>query len=344
MKRAAWPREACWRPPLCARRARHQVWPPLSVGSTMRPGQLDEESLRGVPSPDPLAALAQAYAYLDKIHEAPCVDHRSITVLFKRVPTYGVSNDLNSIMRAFAVATRDRRQLVLLPPSSSARRKVEAIAGAVHFQRPWHWLEAGVPLASVLHPSACQTALAATHADALEALGANDTDAERLVEQVGLWRLRGRCRDYDTRNRWNLDLAPLVIPDNFRSNGMVWWMQVLTTYLLRVNGELASRVRGHPAMRAFATSHNLPQSDPIFEDWRVLAARSYTARLGPQRTGSSLFSSALFDVGLHVRMGDACGAKALRSAYRRCVRSLPDAVAKLAANGVRGGRVFLASD
>lgn len=304
----------------------------------MRPGELDDVSVVGVPSPDPTGALVDAFTYIDTIHRQPC-RHRGVRLLFKRLPTYGISNDLNSLVRSLAVALRDRHQLVLLPPSARERAKVRHLAGELNVKRPWHWLEDGIPLESLIYPSACQRELEMSHPTALDALGANNTAVEQLVSSVGLAHFSARCRDYDSRNRWNLDLAPRVIPDRFRSYGMLWWMQVLTTYLIRVRAPLANRIRLHPSLSSFTQAASASHAAMA-----VTFSSPGVALGGPVWASTPNGLNPTFDVGLHVRMGDACGMRARRSAFRRCVRSLKDAFDQLASHGVRGGRVFLASD
>ena len=287
----------------------------------------------GTPSSDPTGDLSTAYQYLDAIHLQSC-GNSAVRILFKRLPTFGVSNDLNSIVRSLAVAIRDRRQLVLLPPSAKNRAKVRKIAGELSIRRPWHWLGAGIPLASLIYPSACQQELERSSSVSMDALGANGSDAERLVPLLGLASLSGRCRDYDARNRWNLDLAPRVIPERFRTNGMLWWLQVLTTYLIRLRPPLADLLNQHPAMREYS---------------QRTGVRARTFLIGPTKSETRipyLYDDAhpAFDVGLHIRVGDACGVRAPRSAFRRCIRSLSGALEILTSQGVRGGSVFIASD
>ena len=54
--------------------------------------------------------LEHAYAYLDALHDAPCAP--PVKVLFTRMPMFGVSNDLNSLLVVLAKAVRERRQLI----------------------------------------------------------------------------------------------------------------------------------------------------------------------------------------------------------------------------------------
>ena len=113
-----------------------------------RPGSLPEELIHGTPTNEPQHELQAAHAWLALNHLAPC--RPDAPLLFKRWPTFGVSNDLNIVVRSFAFAVGAERQLVLLPPRTVDRAKVRALAGELGVHRPWHWLEAGVPTASQL--------------------------------------------------------------------------------------------------------------------------------------------------------------------------------------------------
>ena len=64
--------------------------------------------------------LQRTYAYLARVHEARC--EPPVKLLFARMPTFGVSNDINSVVLAFAKAIRESRQLVILPPTAERRR------------------------------------------------------------------------------------------------------------------------------------------------------------------------------------------------------------------------------
>ena len=287
------------------------------------------------------SALRAAYAHLSRIHHLPCTNDTKM--LFKRLPTYGVSNDLNSLVRAFAAAIRDERQLVLLPPTASERAKVEPHAGLLDARRPWHWLEAGVPLASLVEPSACQRALLRRHAAALDALG-NTTDnmePRKNLARFGLAGLSGRVRDHAVHVRWRVDYTNQVIPSAFRRHGLLWWFQVLTTFLLRVRGPLAKRLASHPAL---VGTLGWPAAAPTIDEPTAPSAGTPPPPPPPHAAGWT--PPVRFDVGLHMRMGDACGASAsiAGNAQRHCVSTLAAALERLRARGVVGGRAFLATD
>ena len=298
-----------------------------------RQGQLSLDAIRGTTT-SPAAGrrdLRRALLHLRDRHEGPC-NLATTRILWKRMGTAGVSNDLNSVVRSLAVAIRDSFQLVLLPPSLAVRERLRVDSG-VHLSqdRPWHWLDERMPLSSVLRPSSCQRLLQEQHAHVLDALGANSSDA-----RVNAARLLGlgssQSRDHDQVNHlWYVELQldgyyP-VVPQRFRRHGMLWWFAALTTYLIRVKGRLAQRLRSHPAMAPFVDAGAAHGSSDEHQGWTP---------------------SARFDVGIHVRQGDACGSDAQAKAHplRRCMRGASTALHALAPVAAipKGSIVFVASD
>ena len=307
---------------------------PSPRGLPQRIGQLTDGEIVGTRLSDPIrahVALYEAHAYIDKIHRHEC--NADARVLWKRMPTRGVSNDLNSVIRSFAISVRDERQLVILPPSLEMRKHLPRHK-PLHAHHPWHWLSEGVPLSAILHPSACQDYLLHGHADALNMLGANESDASstKRTRAVGLAAFAGpRSRDHNAVNKWFVELRPKDIPRPFRSHGMLWWFRALTTYLVRVRDPIAHALQRHPAMLDI-------------EPWGDRAQSSMLGHSAPW------FPPIQFDVGLHVRVGDACGSHAVfapaRSGkMRHCVTSFEEALTRVrASNASLGGTLFVASD
>ena len=328
-------------------RRRVALWPLLAalamprVSLPHRIFQLgaDDPALFGLPTSNAATDLRKAHALLESLHSGPC-ELGKTKILFKRMPAAGISHDLNSVVRAMAVAVRDQRQLVLLPPSAANRRKLLRLAGDLNERRPWHWLPDGVPLSSLLHFSSCQKKLRRLHPGALDALG-NSTDATKSncnVSQIcggALVKTRGLTKDNDVSNVWFVEIHPISIPKAFRRNGILWWFQVLTTFLVRINGPLARSIRTHNAMRPFL----LPDVQRSGNQTRAGRLRAH-ARVA----GLVWSSNASFDIGLHVRMGDACGDHADEHGLRMCLRSLPSNLERLAVRNVTEGTMFLASD
>lgn len=302
--------------------------------------------------------LEHAYAYLDALHDAPCAP--PVKVLFTRMPMFGVSNDLNSLLVVLAKAVRERRQLIILPPTAKERERIRNLAGALTVQRPWHWLEDGMPLDSVVHLSRCQRHLQEQMPSVLDMLG-NATNAEPLAARIPEI---ARLDPYDWYARrpraagFHVTLA--FVPPQLRRmddspnptvrrhlkatplwhNGILWWFEVLATYLIRVRGSLAERLQAHPALNAL-------ESDAL------VAARGgdlggWGAPVGtvPYKAMGGWYPRPTFDVGLQMRMGDACGSKngTANKKLRRCVTTLSQALNILEAQGVASGRLFLATD
>ena len=300
-----------------------------------RMNQLSEADIIGRPSRDPDDALRAAYSHLEALHRAPC-GGQNVSVLWKRMPTHGVSNDLNSIVRAFAIATAGRPQLVLLPPPFAARRALplSRVLDAMH---PWHWLDESVPLSSMLYLPSCQIQFQRDAAEELDQLGADASNASRAaLSMKGVAKFVERSRDYDLGNRWYIELSVNKhIPKLFRSRGMLWWFQVLTTFLVRVRDPIAPRLRESAALQTLM--HRVGGN----ESGGVSLLDSSTS----QDRGFDAVWKALpldphlhFDLGLHVRMGDACGWKsARREIMRHCVANLSDALTRI--GPVNGGVV-----
>ena len=324
---------------------RAHILPPSAIAGT---SDADEQQLR------------RAYLLLEATHRAPCLLGKTPLVMH-RVTVLGVANDINYIIRAFAIANRQQYggQLLLLPPDrapahkGSAGNNRKSLVEGRGLDNAWHWLDGltGATLESIFTPSACQLRL-------------------QQPDEIG----RLRALDAATRNRSfaiaakTLGLGPYVfdasqairavnrgmhmsdVPAQFRQNGMLWWFQVMTTYLLRVRGPLAERLRRHPAMAALGgrLAAGGAESTVAQRQWLAssqTALRSAVHR-GEDETG--WVPNAVFDAALHVRMGDACGPRAKRNQgiVRKCVLTLHAGLAPLLAHGVvpRGGRLFLATD
>jgi len=284
-----------------------------------RPGALPARFIHGEPTSDPAAELKAAHAFLAAAHAAPC--RPDTPLLFKRWPTFGVSNDLNILVRGLAFAIGSGRQLVLLPPNAEGRAKVRPVAGELGTARPWHWLQPGLSTSTLVEPSSCQSFLDEHKSTALDALSAAQNAADLLL----LARLNvsnaSRCSDFDASDvmRGPIEFTSRWVPAPFQRHGTLWWFQALTTFLIRPRGALADLLKRHAAWRPFL-------------------------RPGPLTMRHDLPD---FDIGLHVRVGDACGQGAVRLHFesRMCLRSLHEALTQLppASDGGRR-RLFLASD
>lgn len=318
-------------------------------------------------------ALRQAYAHIDAVQRKRCEPGRTLLAV-QRLTVLGVANDINYVVRGLAVAMRDSRQLLLLPPARTPEGRnakwsgdrTSLVAGRT-IERAWHWLD-GLPGSShrsIFWPSACQELFEDTDRARLGAFNelARNVSTAAAAERVGLG---GKVFDTALALR---SLARGIslsdVPAPFRAYGVLWWWQALTTYLVRVRGPLADRVRGHPALAALlgrlepseaaraTTTRGRHSFDGARAQLEWLRASRHALARGTGSAESELgwVPAAAFDAGLHVRMGDACGPKARRhqAQVRKCVPSLRAGLAPLLAHGVlggrgHGGRLFLATD
>ena len=305
--------------------------------------------------------LLAAYRRLEAAHRAPCELGKTPLILH-RMTVLGVANDLNYVVRAFAIANYRKGQLLLLPPArapahghSAANNRGSLVRGR-GIGAAWHWLDGlpGAKLDSMFTLSACQLRLQQPdeigRLRALDAASRNGSFSgaarslglgEHALDSAFAIRAISRGLTYD------------YVPAPFREHGMLWWFQALTTYLLRVRGPLAARLQRHPAMQALAARLAAGGSDSTALQREWLASSAATLRSAVRRDLNSSeefgwLPSAGFDAALHVRMGDACGPRAKRNQgiVRKCVLTLRAGLAPLLAHGVvpRGGRLFLATD
>ena len=135
-------------------------------------------------------------------------------------------------------------------------------------------------------------------------------------------------------------------PRMFQRQGLLWWFQVLTTYLVRIREPLASRLTAHPAMKPFLVPE--PNRRDTLDDvrwlgWSVRCGKRFCDGVGP-----GWRPTARFDAGAHIRLGDSCRQKGLSKNYalrvRRCDLNLSMVVSKLVEAGLRNGTLFVASD
>ena len=314
-----------------------------------------------------IEALQSAYSYISAVQRKAC--QPGITPLVvQRMTVLGVANDVNYIVRGLAIAMRPGKaegQLLLLPPVRVPERPNakwsgdrSSLVASRTMQNVWHWLDglSGASHRSIFWPSACQEHL-------------EDMDTERLRSFVELTRNRSISSAAESlglgRNVLDASLSLRIlargisfgdVPEPFRKYGLLWWWQVLTTYVTRIRGPLASRIGSHPAMQQLL--HGL-ESRPK----RSLTAGSTGAQLHWLRASRHALRASTksgttgelgwvpqvaFDAGLHIRMGDACGPRARphQAEVRKCIMSLRDGLAPLLAQNVLqpGGQLFLATD
>ena len=310
-----------------------------------------------------------AAAHIDMIHRAPCT--RTTPVLFFRMDYHGIGNDLTRAVQALATAIMKGRQLVLLPPLTRFQSMFPSLE-RTSWRRPWHWLaSAELPTSTLLVTSSCQRFFDEDEAllgimQKLSSSGATEADAGATLRRFGEMELFNSSLSH--RTNWRVGMGPSVIPLPFRKQGLLWWFQVLTSYFVRVLEPLRPELQQHPALQDLLLRHptlarrtgrlrgsavdrrNAQLPTEASAPHEAVAAAIGRARCGRgracDRIGPGWLPNVWFDVGLHIRRGDACGAAAPKRGQRarRCSsRPLEDAFALMSAHGLRGS-VFLATD
>ena len=302
-----------------------------------------------------------AAAHIDMIHRAPCT--RTTPVLFFRMDYHGIGNDLTRAVHALATAIMKGRQLVLLPPLHRLQSTFPSLK-RTSWTHPWHWLaSAELPTSTLLVTSSCQRFFGEDEAllgvmQKLSSSDATEADAGATLRRFGELELFNSSLSH--RTNWRVGMGPSVIPLPFRKQGLLWWFQVLTSYFVRVLAPLRHDLQEHPGLQDLLLRHpNLVHTERSggsgldrrkAQPHEAVAAAIGRARCGRgracDRIGPGWLPNVWFDVGLHIRRGDACGATAPKRGQRarRCSsRPLEDAFALMSAHGLRGS-VFLATD
>lgn len=306
------------------------------------------------------AALTDAYRFLESAHRAPCILGQTPLVV-QRLPVLGIANDINYVVRALALAMRKRfgGQLLLLPPARApahgrvASNNRQSIASGRTLENAWHWLDGleGASLSSMFSLSSCQMRLQQPNEigrfRAFDLASRNGSNTAAVAASLGLGN-----NVFDATNgairALGRGLTLSDIPPQFREHGMLWWFQALTTYLVRINGPVADRLRQHPAMIAFDKATGFPPDNAHFS-WLAASRSALRRAIGAASDDAVGFMPRIaFDAALHIRMGDACGPKAKKNQeiVRKCVLTLMAGLAPLLAHGVvpPRGHVFLATD
>ena len=209
-----------------------------------------------------------------------------------------------------------------------------------------------MPNDDLLVTSDCQRHMSATRPDLMRLLAnATEVDTGATLRRFGEYALHNTSMAY--RTSWRVGMDSNSIPLAFRRQGLLWWFQVLTNFWIRARGDLKERLMGHEALKTLRRKlrffpHSFPRGVPppaIAEPiGRTLCGGR--RRRPCDKLGSGWLPEVWFDVGLHIRMGDACGANAPERGQRsrRCsARPLQDAFALMNAHQLRG-HVFLATD
>jgi hypothetical protein len=298
------------------------------------------------------ALVAAATAHIEDVHRAPCTDQTPL--LFARMDCHGVGEDLNQAVRMLSVAISERRQLILLPPGPEERYSAKGCALPtsirLNWSQPWHWLAGqGIPLRAIIETSSCQQSLEARNRRVMEAIAQSRTgNATLTARSLGALAIAAAGREANSLWRSNIAVSRHV-PRIFQRQGLLWWFQVLTTYLIRIRAPLSEMIASHPAMRPFVDRGTVtPTAAALSTDlhWHGWAVKCGYKGCGRNEAGWA--PSSRFDVGAHLRLGDSCRQKGVAKKYflkvRRCDLNLSVVLGKLRRAGVRNGTLFIASD
>ena len=252
-------------------------------------------------------------------------------------------------------------QLVILPPVADVAQQM--VAAPLTVFRPWHWLHddqqpnQSLNLDELFHLSACHRHLLKHNASWLEKIARepNFPKTRELRAQMPF-----RAWEVVDSYKQTPFGTEIEVPRMFASMGRFWWSQMVTKYMLRIQRPLKERLARHPAWqsassgsgehdryltstgrfafnsRAFAFSY--PCMNPVESSRHVRSDSS-------SRNLSRHLDEAPFDVGLYVRLGDACGPR--QPKQRWCLTSLNEAMKQL--DTLSGGAsapksVFIATD
>ena len=290
--------------------------------------------------------LHSAHEWIHLKHTAQC--HHSTPKYFASMASAGIGNDLNQAVRSLAIAFYRGRQLVLLPPRGGHRSKLSPdTQKTLDIYHPWHWLQ-NAPLTAILRPSSCQALMTGEFAAASAALSdaAPEVPAAKVFRTLGLLGLANSSVSQST-NHWRVGLEGGFIPQQFRSMGLLWWFQALTTYFIRFRKPLRQRLLGHPALAQLMRTLPLTAQELRPGSDSALKHATCAAPSGAQRCyGINLLPNIAFDIGLHIRLGDACRPELRRTKTksRTCFENISDALELLRERGHTEGAVFLATD
>lgn len=172
-------------------------------------------------------------------------------------------------------------------------------------------------------------------------------NATRAAVGAGAKGLAATARESQSLWRSHMSISRHV-PRLFQRQGLLWWFQVLTTYLVRIREPLASMLSKHPAMLPFVTVPSEPPRRDTLDDvrwlgWSVKCGKRFCDGIGP-----GWRPPARFDLGAHIRLGDSCRQAGISKHYalhvRRCDLNLSTVLRKFREAGVHNGTLFVASD
>ena len=295
-------------------------------------------------APEHESLVRRAHAWVHARHARQC--NESTPKYFAHFHSAGIGNDVNQAVRSLAIALYRGRQLILLPPHGGHRARLRpSVNKHLDADHPWHWLQHD-PLTALFRPSSCQEVLSSMERATFDALASSayaNLSAPAALKRLGKSGLANSSLS-QSPNSWRVGLDYTYIPLQFRSMGMLWWFQVLTTYFVRIRRPLRQRLLAHTATKQLLGQLAVPMRNLKRETNSTACADLAGV---PRCYGSSLLAQVAFDVGLHIRLGDACRPenRKLNTRSRTCFENLTKAVQRITeARGEGGGTMFLATD
>ncbi len=288
--------------------------------------------------------LRSASDHIRRNHNTGSCEIGKTLLMFVEMECSGLGGDMAMLIRAIVIAMARRRQVVLYPPGASSRRRAGLPADVpLSVRKPWHWLVGGgevadLPLDSIYEKSSCHRLF--EEDPQLHAMLSDLSNGSSIAEAAarrGYPGIVNTSRIYGQSVSWRVGLTPGYMPRMYQAQGLLWWFQVVTTHVFRIRGPLARLVQSEPAMRPFigrrsAPAGRQPSTSELSEDDGAILGWMPRAR---------------FDVGLHIRVGDACNNVRDRYyALRQCnvTASLAGSLDVVRRAGVTSGSLFVATN
>lgn len=301
------------------------------------------------------AEVRAAHAFFDETQRAPCR-----RVGFYSMTAFGAGHDINAAVRALHWAVAPGRegggwQLVFLPPSRKMREQRKMVCDA---ERPWHWMPS-TPMGQFWRLSQCQRQLLNENRSWFQRVSELYTDHGHFVKPHDsiqhpwhrLFDLPGVpfSKRLAIVPRSDIPVSLEELPQRFQHMGLAWWFSVLTAYLIELNGDLLATTTRHTAIQALRS--DLSERAHLAHQFRSTTLSRVFGAEDRAAFNFGVAEESLFDLGLHIRVGDACSKAVHRQdvvakRFRRCGTSLSEelSVALAAAQPRHIRSVFLSSD
>ena len=298
-----------------------------SVGLDVESERRKSQAMPASDWPEQAGADNCTYALdrINAVHRNPCVTGVGFSLV--RLGAAGVANDINYLVKMLhftlmhARAVRRPFQLIMLPPAGSS----------LSVTHPWHWLQAH-GLSNIFRLSSCHEHLLQHNVSWLEEMHRELPKVSRVARVKLYPRLYPGHPVVELEHVGISWQDPGPLPRWLSGLGRRWWWSMLTTYLIRIEGELEAQLMAQPSLLRLGVGSRASWDG-------FLRSRPFSLEPCAHRP-------KLFDIGLHNRQGDACGQHARLQPGRRCLESDSMALALLHnfTASTRRARIFLASD